>query len=347
MPFGMVVPYPAALNRVEITKGTTVLSSRLASTNPPTVTMTFPNAAGLTLSGMQTISWTGTDPDGDTLTYSLLYSRDNGATWIGVASGITGTSYQLDFLSIGGGTSARLKVLVSDGFRSAEDVCDNPFAVINKPPSAAILSPPTGMSFPSNTKLTLQGMGSDLEDGSLGDSALNWSSDRAGALGSGQILEVNLSPGTHTITPTAVDSGGLTAVATLSCSSEAVGTPSPTPTPTPTPDSVQFSSPNYNVNEGAGALNVTVTRVGNTSGTASVNYTAIDTDTFIFGCADTITNLGGAYARCDFATSVDTLTFAPGQTTKTFSIPIIDDSYAEGNETFTIVLSQMGVTKSC
>src|SRR6185295_4025727 len=38
-------------------------------------------------------------------------------------------------------------------------------------------------------------------------------------------------------------------------------------------------------------------------------------------------------------TSADTLIFAPGDTSKTFSVPIINDSFAEGDETFSVVLS--------
>ncbi|CAN5332147.1 hypothetical protein BH10ACI2_BH10ACI2_02920 [soil metagenome] len=217
VPFGMAVPYPAGLNQVELTKGTTVLSSRVASASPPAVTLTFPNASGLTLSGVQNITWNGSDPDGGTLTYSLLYSRDNGATWIGIGNGIVGNSYAVDFSSLPGGTSSLIKVMVSDGFRSAEDVSDNTFSVANKPPTAAIVSPPTGTSFPTNTKLTLQATGADLEDGSLVDAAFRWSSDRDGFLGIGQVLEVTLSAGNHIITMTAQDSGGLTSSSTINC----------------------------------------------------------------------------------------------------------------------------------
>jgi hypothetical protein len=32
----------------------------------------FPNAAGFTLDGVKTIQWTGSDLDGDELTYSVL-----------------------------------------------------------------------------------------------------------------------------------------------------------------------------------------------------------------------------------------------------------------------------------
>jgi hypothetical protein len=104
---------------------------------------------------------------------------------------------------------------------------------------------------------------------------------------------------------------------------------------------VQFSQPNYGVSE-AGAnptITITVTRTGDTSGTATVDYKTTDTDTFTFGCSDTVNNNHSAYARCDFATSLDTLTFAPGDMIKTFKIPIINDSIAEGDETFSVVLS--------
>jgi hypothetical protein len=109
---------------------------------------------------------------------------------------------------------------------------------------------------------------------------------------------------------------------------------SPTATPTPAA-SIQFSSLNYNVNEGAGSVNVTVTRTGDLSGAASVDYKTID-DPAEVRC-DTIN--GTAYARCDYATTVDTLTFASGETSKTFAVPIIDDDFAEGDETFGIALS--------
>jgi Calx-beta domain/Carboxypeptidase regulatory-like domain/Beta-propeller repeat/Domain of unknown function (DUF4214) len=104
---------------------------------------------------------------------------------------------------------------------------------------------------------------------------------------------------------------------------------------------VQLSASNYSVSEGAGHIDITVTRTGDTSSLSSVYYSTTDTDTFTVGCSDTVNNMGGAYGRCDYSTSVDMLNFAPGETTKTFSVPIIDDALAEGNETFSIVLSNV------
>jgi hypothetical protein len=217
MPFGMVVPYPAGLNRVELVQGYNILSTRVASSSPPSVTVAFPNAAGLTLSGNQNITWTGSDLDGNPLTYNILYSRDNGVTWMGIGNGITGNTYNLDFSGLPGTTGAggKIKVMVSDGFNSAEDSSDNPFTIGNKPPEAVILSPSSGAEFTTGPVVVLEGAGLDLENSSLGDSALNWMSSIDGALGTGRLLEVNLSPGVHTITLTAMDSGGLTSTASI------------------------------------------------------------------------------------------------------------------------------------
>jgi hypothetical protein len=209
--FGMVVPYPTGLNRVDLVKAGSILATQIASSNPPSVTVTSPNAAGLTLSGAQDVTWTGTDADGGTLTYNILYSRDNGATWEGIASGITDSAYSLDFSGLPGttGASGMIKVMVSDGFNSAEDSSDNPFTIGNKPPEAVIISPSSGAEFTTGPQVVLEGAGMDLEDRSLADSALSWVSNIDGALGAGQLLEVTLSPGVHTITLTVTDSGGL------------------------------------------------------------------------------------------------------------------------------------------
>ncbi|HSE30179.1 MAG TPA: PQQ-dependent sugar dehydrogenase, partial [Pyrinomonadaceae bacterium] len=102
--------------------------------------------------------------------------------------------------------------------------------------------------------------------------------------------------------------------------------------------SIQFSATKYVVNETAASVAVTVTRLGSTSGAATVDYTTTDTDNFTVNCTNVA---GNAFGRCDFATSVDTLTFAPGETSKSFVIPIINDGWAEGDETFGVMLSNV------
>ncbi len=102
---------------------------------------------------------------------------------------------------------------------------------------------------------------------------------------------------------------------------------------------IQFNVTNYQVGEGNGRVVVMVNRGGDSSGAVSVDYQTVDTDTFRFGCADTVNNQGGAYGRCDFATVVGTLNFAAGETSKTITVPIIDDVHVEGDETFQVALA--------
>ena len=48
---------------------------------------------------------------------------------------------------------------------------------------------------------------------------------------------------------------------------------------------------------------------------------------------------GIASPRCDYTNTIGTVTFAAGETSKSFSVAIIDDSYAEGTESFTVSLN--------
>lgn len=86
------------------------------------------------------------------------------------------------------------------------------------------------------------------------------------------------------------------------------------------PDPLRFSSATYSVAEGGGTATITVTRGGDGTGPASVGYGTTD---------------GTAVAGADFAATSGTLTFADGDTTETFTVPITDDGLVEGPETFT------------
>ena len=105
--------------------------------------------------------------------------------------------------------------------------------------------------------------------------------------------------------------------------------------------SLQFSAAAYSVSEGDGRAAVTVTRTGDTNGAATVDYRTTDTDTFTVGCADAVNNAGGAYARCDFATTIGKLSFAAGEIDKTITVPLINDGHVEGAETFQLQLSNV------
>jgi hypothetical protein len=86
----------------------------------------------------------------------------------------------------------------------------------------------------------------------------------------------------------------------------------------------QFSSPTYAAPEGAGFISITVLRSGNLTTTASVDFATRDSS---------------AQQRTDYTIAAGTLTFAPGETSKTFPILIVDDVYVEGSEGMILSLS--------
>ncbi len=78
----------------------------------------------------------------------------------------------------------------------------------NTAPVASITSPTESATVQS--PVTLEGSGTDAEDGVLSSDSLSWSSNVDGILGTGNSLETELSAGEHTITLTVTDSGSLT-----------------------------------------------------------------------------------------------------------------------------------------
>ena len=93
--------------------------------------------------------------------------------------------------------------------------------------------------------------------------------------------------------------------------------------------SFSFSSPAYFVNEGDGSATITVRRDNGTNGTVQVSYATTNAAP---------TN-GIAVAGVDYVTTTGTLTFTPGETEKTFNIPMLEDTLVEGNESFSVLLS--------
>ena len=98
---------------------------------------------------------------------------------------------------------------------------------------------------------------------------------------------------------------------------------------------LQLSSTTYSASEGTGKVDVTVTRSGSTAGAASLNFVTSD----IAGLQSCGLANGRASERCDYVTSLGTVQFAAGESSKTITIPVIDDVVLEGTETFTIALS--------
>jgi hypothetical protein len=90
---------------------------------------------------------------------------------------------------------------------------------------------------------------------------------------------------------------------------------------------VNFSQNAYAVAENAGVAHITVFRKGNSK---RVNQTAT---------VDYATSDGTAKAGTDYSAASGTLTFAPGVTSQTFNVPIINNSVIDGARTVNLKLS--------
>ena len=111
----------------------------------------------------------------------------------------------------------------------------------------------------------------------------------------------NPSPGTQLINPT-------NAVVTI----------------TDNDSSLSLSAAEYTVDEGGTNVVISVVRTNSSSGMVSVNFA---------------TSNATALAGSDYIGTNLTLIFMPGETLKTVIIPIVDDLFAEGDETFTVRLT--------
>jgi len=88
-------------------------------------------------------------------------------------------------------------------------------------------------------------------------------------------------------------------------------------------DRPAFSIDDVTVNEGAGTLTFTVSKSGNTTLLSTVDFTTQD------GTANT----------ADYTATNGTLTFLAGETSKSVTVAITNDSVYEGSENFSLVLS--------
>ncbi len=213
----------AAVNEIMVIHSEAVLASRSATANPPDVTVVYPNGGESLTEERVEVLWTASDPDGDPLTYVVMYSSNAGDTWETLGVDVADTSYEvgLDYLR---GTDAGLfRIIASDGFNSASDDSDALFSVPNHPPRIIITAPGDTDFFEGIQQVFFEASASDREDGVLSGSSIEWASTADGYLGSGRVINIEataLSAGQHVIMATATDSAGLSesAIVTINIS---------------------------------------------------------------------------------------------------------------------------------
>ena len=187
--------------------------------NPPAVAITAPETGSSFLSG-SAITFTGaaTDVEDGNRTANLI--------WTSSIDGQIGTGGSFSkVLSLG--THTITAAVTDSGGKTASDSITVVVKPANNAPLVTITAPAPGSGFSYNSSILFTGSASDVEDGNIAAS-LVWTSSINGQIGTGGSFSKVLSPGTHSITASATDSGGRTATASLTVT--VLNPPQPTPT---------------------------------------------------------------------------------------------------------------------
>jgi hypothetical protein len=210
--FAFRAALPDGLASVVLSSGGTDVARLSKSAGSPSVSLKAPSGV---VSGGITLNWTGTDTDGDNLTYTVLYSSD-GVEWNVLVSDINTTSYSFSADGLPG-KSLTFRVMASDGLNNG--LADSaPVSVADRAPTLVIIHPSASealATYPAGENTTFEARACDAEDGLLSGTQVSWSSDIQGILGTGDVLSIPLTKGRHRITATATDSGGKAGTATI------------------------------------------------------------------------------------------------------------------------------------
>jgi hypothetical protein len=188
----------------------------------PTTTISSP-ASGTSVQGGTSIAFSGSanDTQDGNLSASLAWtsSRDG---QIGTGASFSGT------LSVG---SHVVTASVTDhgglsGSSSVTVTVTAPPPPPNTAPSTSITSPGSGTSVTQGTAIAFTGSASDTQDGNLTPN-LAWASSADGPIGAGGSFSRTLSLGTHIVTASVSDSGGMSSSSSVTVYVTAAAPPPP------------------------------------------------------------------------------------------------------------------------
>ncbi|MDY7033888.1 MAG: hypothetical protein SVY10_18495, partial [Thermodesulfobacteriota bacterium] len=270
-------------------------------------------------------SGSGNDAEDGALTGSSL-------VWASSVDGQIGTGESFSRSDLSSGThTITLTATDSGGLTGSDSVSIS----VNSPPTATINSPSDGSTYNEGDIISFSGSGNDAEDGALTGSSLVWTSSVDGQIGTGvSFSRSDLSSGTHTITFTATDSGGLTGSDSISIS---VNSPLTATINSPSDGStynegntISFSGSGNDVEDGAltGSSLVWTSSIDGQIGTG-VSFSRSDlssgTHTITFAATDS----GGLTGSDSVSISIN----VPGNTSPTATInsPSDGSTYNEGD----------------
>src|SRR5688572_1632163 len=196
----------------------------------------------------------------------------------------------------------------------------------NTAPAVSLIDPANGTTYPAATSVVINANASDA-DGAVSKVEFFQGNTKLGedATGPYSFTWNPLAPGNYALKAVATDNGSVSTTSSL------VNITVQEP-----PQLIQFTSANFNFAESGITAAVTVSRTGSAASAATVRFATSDAAGLV-NCS--VPNTGAASSRCDYETTIGTLRFVANETSKTISIPLIDDAYDDGNESFTVTLT--------
>jgi hypothetical protein len=268
-----VVPFAVGTRTVRLVEiaNARVVANEAVSASAPTVSSVVLAGPPSGFGGEVSLSWSGSDADGDALSYDVLISRDGGVNFTPLIVGSTATTATVETARIGGG-SVRLRVVAKDGVHTgfADSAA---FSIPDKTPEVRIVLPGVEDVYVGQA-VNFEASVSDPQDGSLPAASIVW---RLGArtLATGRRITVGDFPaGLNEVSVTATNSLGLSATAYL----ELRAVPR-----TPPAAPVIAASPRYaawQVAAGATQTQTTDLAVLN-AGTGALNFTVTPSESWV------------------------------------------------------------------
>lgn len=209
--FGEIVSFVPGTTQVRIVRlaDEKTLATEFVTAQPPVVSDVALQNAPDPIAGTVTLAWNATDADGNALHFDVLYQRDGAGPFVPLQMGITGTSAAIDTASLAGGSGV-FRVVATDGVQSAH-ADSAPLTVPAKPPQPGILEPSTGTQIHYGQLVNFMAHASDVQDGTVADTALVWTNSKGETLGTGSLLSLaDLPFGANEIILSATNSVGLT-----------------------------------------------------------------------------------------------------------------------------------------
>jgi hypothetical protein len=188
------VPFPSGTRLLRFFRGDILLEQIEVARTSPRVTIEW--SPSDPVEGRQTITWSGEHPEGRELHYTVCF-HSSGAGWQPLTTTTVHTQIEVDFDELPGGR-CRIGILATDGINTVLEE-SRTFRSPIKPCFAMILAPADEARVPAGVATLLQGQGYWREERRPELEELFWTSSIDGDLGTGQLVEANLSPGVHRI----------------------------------------------------------------------------------------------------------------------------------------------------